>query len=70
MSKRKTDINPTSNDGQKQLDISVNVSHKGTLSRKNVIRLVKLLARQAAQEDYRRSILHSKIKVETDENAR
>ena len=48
-----------SNDGEKRLDISINMSHNRPLSRQSVIRLVKLLARQAAEEDYLRSIIRN-----------
>ena len=48
------------NDVQRQLDISENTSHNKTLSNDRLIQLVKLLARQAAEEDYAQSIRHSK----------
>lgn len=59
MSKSKADINLISNNGQKRLDISINVSHNRPLSNESVIQLVKLLARQAAEEDYRQSIIRN-----------
>ena len=43
------------NEGNKRLDFSINVSHGGSVSNKRVIQLVKLLARLAAEEDYRQS---------------
>ena len=58
MRKSKTKINLIVNDGKKRFDISINVSHDKPLSDKSIIRLVKLLARQAAREDYMQSIIH------------
>ena len=52
MSKSETNIGLISNDAQKRLDISINVSHNRPLSRQSVIQLVKLLPRQAAEEDH------------------
>lgn len=48
------------NGDQKTLDITINMSHNKTLSDKDVIQLVKLLARKAAEEDYMQSITDSK----------
>ena len=50
----------TGNDGRKRLDIFIKLSHNSDLSDKSLIQLVKLLARQAAEEDFARSINHSK----------
>ena len=50
MTDHKTDINLTGNEGKKRLDISINVSRNRPLSRQRVIRLVKLLARQARKK--------------------
>ena len=47
------------NEDQKALDISINTSHNRLLSNKGVIQLVKLLARQAAEEDYMQSIIRN-----------
>jgi len=47
------------NDDQKRLDISINTSHNSNISDKSVIQLVKLLAKQAAEEDYLQSIIQS-----------
>lgn len=52
MSKVNRDKKLGSNGEQNRLDISVNVSHNKTLSKKRLIQLVKQLARQAAEEDY------------------
>lgn len=46
------------NDDLKTLDICEIVSHNKTLSKQRLIELVKLLARQAAEEDYAQSIIH------------
>jgi hypothetical protein len=70
MSKFKTNKGLILKDGQKRLDISINVSHNKPLSNKRLIQLVKLLARQAAKEDYLQSILQSKGQGGNDENAR
>ena len=59
MSRQKKSINLVRNEGQKTLDFSINVSHNRPLSDRGLIQLVKLLARQAAKEDYMQSILHS-----------
>jgi len=59
MSRSKTNIGLISNDAKKRLDISINVSHNRPLSNHSVIQLVKLLARQAAEEDYRQSIIRN-----------
>lgn len=59
MSRSKTNIGLISNDAQKPLDISINMSHIRALSNEAVIQLVKLLARQAAEEDYRQSIIRN-----------
>ena len=37
---------------QNALDISVKVSHNKALSKERLIQIVKLLARQAAEDDY------------------
>ena len=52
MSKVKQNKQLASIGGQNRLDISVNVSHNKTLSKERLIHLVKLLARQAAEDDY------------------
>ena len=49
------------NEDQKRLDFSINMSHNNMLSNNNVIRLVKLLARQAAEEDYMQSFIQIKV---------
>ncbi len=59
MSKLKPNTGLVSNDDQKRLDISINMSHNKVLSDKSVIQLVKLLARQAAEEDYLRLIIRN-----------
>lgn len=59
MSKFKKHKNLNQNDNQKRLDISINKSHNRYLSDNSVIQLVKLLARQAAEEDYLQSIIQS-----------
>ncbi len=60
MSKSKTHKKLIKNEDQKRLDISINTSHNRSLSDNSVIQLVKLLARQAAEEDYLQSITNSK----------
>ncbi len=60
MTKPKTNKNLIKNKDQKRLDISINTSHNRPLSDNSVIQLVKLLARQAAEEDYLQSITQSK----------
>lgn len=45
------------NDALKSLDICQNVSHNKALSKQRLIHLVKLLARQAAEEDYAQTII-------------
>ena len=47
---------------RKRLDFSINLSHNKHLSDKGLIQLVKLLARQSAEEDFARSINLSQIK--------
>ena len=59
-----------SNEDQKRLDITINTSHNKVLSDNSVIQLVKLLARQAAEEDYMRSITHNDQGGEPYEKAR
>ncbi len=50
------------NDVQRSLEIAQNVSHNKILPQSNerLIQLVKLLARQAAEDDYAQSIRHFK----------
>lgn len=62
MSKPKKHKNLIKNDNQKRLDISINKSHNRHLSDKSVIQLVKLLARQAAEEDYLQSFNQIKMR--------
>jgi hypothetical protein len=59
MTKPKTNKNLIKNKDQKRLDISINTSYNRPLSDKSLIQIVKLLARQAAEEDYLQSIIQS-----------
>ncbi len=70
MTKPKTHENLIKNDDQKRLDISINMSHNRTLSDNSLIQLVKLLARQAAEEDYLQLINHLDQGGEPYEKAR
>lgn len=70
MTKPKTNKNLILNDKNKRLDISINVSHNKTLSDKSLIQIVKLLARQAAEEDYMQSIIQIDQGGEPYEKAR
>ena len=57
MSSHKINKKLIKNDDQKPLDISINTSHNRYLSDKGIIQLVKLLAHQAAEEDYMQLII-------------
>jgi len=70
LTKPKNNKSLISNEDQKRLDISINVSHNRYLSDKGIIRLVKLLARQAAEEDYMQLITHLDQGGEPYEKAR
>ncbi len=57
VTKHRKNKNLIKNEAHKPLDLSINVSHNRNLSDKGIIQIVKLLARQAAEEDYLQSII-------------
>jgi hypothetical protein len=58
MNRFKKDNYPTGNKDNKALEISIEVRNN-SVSNKRIIQLVKLMARQAAEEDYAQSLLQS-----------